>query len=36
MYNDTVIGYGHDGKEIVRTTIEEPIHIRPEKHITSI
>ena len=36
LYNDTVIGYGKNGKEIVRTTIEEPIHIRPEKHITSI
>lgn len=36
MYNDTVIGYGKNGEELCRTTIEEPIHIRPEKHITSI
>jgi nitrate reductase beta subunit len=36
MYNDTVIGYGKNGEELCRTTIEEPIHIRPEKHLTSI
>jgi nitrate reductase beta subunit len=36
MYNDTVIGFGEDGQEIVRTTIEEPIHIRDPKHYNSI
>ncbi|MBZ0190218.1 MAG: 4Fe-4S dicluster domain-containing protein [Candidatus Kuenenia stuttgartiensis] len=36
MYNDTVIGFGEDGKEVVRTTVEEPIHIRPDKHYNSI
>lgn len=36
MYNDTVIGYGDDGKEVVRTTVEEPVHIRPDKHYNSI
>src|SRR3989337_1447776 len=36
MYNDTVIGYGEDGQEIVRTTIEEPIYIRDPKHYNSI
>jgi nitrate reductase beta subunit len=36
MYNDTVIGYGEDGKEVVRTTVEEPIHVRPDKHYNSI
>jgi nitrate reductase beta subunit len=36
MYNDTVIGYGHDGKEVVRTTVEEPIHVRKALHPNSI
>ena len=36
MYNDTVIGYGRDGKEIVRTTVEEPIYIRKDLHLNSI
>ncbi|MCF6154939.1 MAG: 4Fe-4S dicluster domain-containing protein [Candidatus Brocadia sp.] len=36
LYNDTVIGYGEDGQEIVRTTIEEPVHIRDPKHYNSI
>lgn len=36
MYNDTVIGYGKDGQEIVRTTIEEPIYERPSERLNSI
>ena len=32
LFNDTVIAYGKTGKEIFRTTVEEPIHIRPKKH----
>jgi nitrate reductase beta subunit len=36
MYNDTVIGFDNNGKEIVRTTVEEPFHIRPKKHINYI
>ncbi len=36
MYNDTVIGFGEDGKEVVRTTVEEPVHVRPDKHSNSI
>ncbi|HJX18052.1 MAG TPA: 4Fe-4S dicluster domain-containing protein [Acidiferrobacterales bacterium] len=28
LYNDTVIGYGKDGAEIVRVTVEEPVHTR--------
>ncbi|MBM3214250.1 nitrate oxidoreductase subunit beta [Candidatus Poribacteria bacterium] len=36
MYNDTVIGFGKDGKEIVRTTVEEPLHVRPDKHANAI
>ena len=26
LYNDTVIAYGQDGKEIFRTQVEEPVH----------
>ncbi len=36
MYNDTVIGYSKNGKEIVRTTVEEPFFIRDLKHYNSI
>ncbi len=36
MYNDTVIGYGLDREEVVRTTVEEPFYVRPEKHPNSI
>ena len=36
LYNDTVIAYGKDDKEIFRTTLEEPIHVRPAKHANSI
>jgi nitrate reductase beta subunit len=28
MYNDTIIGYGKDGEELARLTVEEPIHDR--------
>ncbi|MFQ5856263.1 MAG: 4Fe-4S dicluster domain-containing protein [Anaerolineae bacterium] len=33
MYNDTVIGFGRDGQEVVRTTVEEPLYERPEERI---
>ncbi len=36
IYNDTVIAFGKDGKEIFRTQIEEPLHMRPAKHANSI
>ena len=36
LYNDTVIAYGQDNKEIFRTQIEEPVHVRPNKHANSI
>jgi nitrate reductase / nitrite oxidoreductase, beta subunit len=36
MFNDTIIGYGRDGQEIVRTTVEEPVHERPIQHANSI
>jgi nitrate reductase beta subunit len=36
VYNDTVIAYGRDGRELFRTTVEEPIHVRPARHPNSI
>jgi nitrate reductase beta subunit len=36
MFNDTVIGFDMTGEEAVRTTIEEPFHVRPDKHQNSI
>ncbi|MBI5396298.1 MAG: nitrate oxidoreductase subunit beta [Verrucomicrobia bacterium] len=36
MFNDTVIGYGRDGKEIARIAVEEPVHVRPAQHANSI
>jgi nitrate reductase beta subunit len=36
LYNDTVIAYGMDNREIFRTTVEEPIHQRPAIHANSI
>jgi nitrate reductase beta subunit len=36
LYNDTVIAFGQDGKEIFRTTVEEPLHVRPSVHANSI
>ena len=36
IYNDTVIGYNEKGKECVRTTVEEPMYVRPNKHFNSI
>jgi nitrate reductase beta subunit len=36
LYNDTVIGYGRDGEELFRTTVEEPMHVRPRQHANSI
>ena len=36
LYNDTIIGYGEDDKELVRTQVEEPVHVRPAKHLNSI
>ena len=36
IYNDTVIAYGKEGQELFRTTVEEPIHIRPAIHANSI
>jgi nitrate reductase beta subunit len=36
LYNDTIIAYGRNGQELFRTTIEEPVHVRPAKHANSI
>lgn len=36
MYNDTAIGFDKNGKEITRISVEEPFHIRPKKHLSSI
>ncbi|MCZ7658361.1 MAG: dehydrogenase [Xanthobacteraceae bacterium] len=36
IYNDTVIGFGKNGKEVARVTVEEPKYVRPDKHYNSI
>jgi nitrate reductase beta subunit len=36
LYNDTIIAYGKDGEELFRTTIEEPVYVRPGEHQNSI
>jgi nitrate reductase beta subunit len=36
LYNDTVIAYGQNDKEIFRTTVEEPVHVRSGQHANSI
>ncbi len=36
LYNDTVVAYRENGKEIFRTTVEEPVYVRPDKHANSI
>ena len=36
MYNDTVVAFGEDGHEIFRTTVEEPIHVRPKDRTNAV
>ena len=36
IYNDTVIAYGQKGEEIFRTTVDEPLHVRPAEYANSI
>ena len=36
MYDDTVIAFNRADKEIFRTQVEEPVHIRPKKHANTI
>ncbi|PJA14840.1 MAG: nitrate oxidoreductase subunit beta, partial [Elusimicrobia bacterium CG_4_10_14_0_2_um_filter_63_34] len=36
MYDDTVVGYGRDGQEIVRVKIEEPMHVRSRERSNAV
>jgi nitrate reductase beta subunit len=36
LYNDTIIAFGRNGRELFRTTVEEPVHVRPAVHANSI
>ena len=36
VFNDTIIGYSKSGKEVIRTTVEEPTFERPAQHLNSI
>ncbi|WP_343391345.1 hypothetical protein [Candidatus Amarobacter glycogenicus] len=31
IYNDTIIGYSSNGKEVVRVTVDEPLIERPDR-----
>ena len=33
LHDDTVIAFGSKGEELFRTKVEEPFHVRPDKHI---
>ena len=33
LHDDTVIAFGEKGEELFRTTVEEPLHIRPSERI---
>jgi nitrate reductase beta subunit len=36
IFNDTVVGYGRDGQEIVRVTVREPQYERPIQYLNTI
>ena len=36
LFDDTVIAYNQEGKEIFRTKVEEPLYVRPNIHQNSI
>lgn len=36
MFNDTIIAFDKKNREIFRTQVEEPIHVRPEMHANTI
>jgi len=36
MYDDTITGFDQAGNEVTRVSVEEPIHIRPERYVNSI
>jgi nitrate reductase beta subunit len=36
LYNDTVIAYDRDGKELIRITVEEPLHVRSQDRTNAV
>jgi nitrate reductase beta subunit len=36
IYDDTVIGYGRDGDEVVRVAVQQPFFERPSQYLNSI
>ena len=36
IYNDTVIGFNSQGSEIVRLSVAEPFHVRPDQYQNTI
>ena len=36
MFNDTVVAYNRKGDEMLRTTVEEPVHVRSHEHANTI
>ncbi|MBI3820416.1 MAG: 4Fe-4S dicluster domain-containing protein [Planctomycetes bacterium] len=36
LYDDTVIAFGNDGRELFRTKVEEPVYVRPPQHLNTI
>ncbi len=36
MYNDTVVGFAKDGREVTRLSVEEPFYVRQDKYYNSI
>ncbi len=36
MFDDTVVGFGKDGEELVRVNVQETQHVSPDKHANSI
>lgn len=36
VWNDTVVAFGQKGEELFRIQVEEPFHVRPNKHANSI
>ncbi|MBI4299326.1 MAG: 4Fe-4S dicluster domain-containing protein [Chloroflexi bacterium] len=36
IYNDTVVGFGKDGREVCRVSVDEGVQVRPQKHQNSI
>ncbi len=36
VYNDTIVAFNRQGREIFRTQVEEPVHVRPAQHANTI